>query len=188
MKESLRLIGFALVWILFGMLLSCFVVKCGERGKEKNLPIQSEETRRDTILLFDTIVKREPEAASIKNQGIARRRLPKAESFYGDSLFSYYSPDSLDPKRSLQRDSVDVEIPISQVAYRDSNYQAWVSGFEPRLDSIKIFKTDRIIEIERVIKEKRKHWHIGPTIGYGYTPEGFQPYIGVSLTYSIWGF
>lgn len=84
-------------------------------------------------------------------------------------------------------DSPIVELPIIQRHYADSTYEAWVSGpIDPRLDSLRVFAQTTIIT-KREWKPPKK-WHIGPTIGYGYTPHGFEPYIGVSITYSILSF
>ena len=38
------------------------------------------------------------------------------------------------------RDSIDVPVPIVQKRYDDSLYTAWVSGFEPNLDSIRLYQ------------------------------------------------
>lgn len=84
-------------------------------------------------------------------------------------------------------DSAIVELPTIQRHYADSTYDAWVSGpIDPKLDSLRVYARTEIIT-----KRERwppKHWHIGPTVGFGYTPQGFQPYIGISLTYSIFSF
>lgn len=84
-------------------------------------------------------------------------------------------------------DSAIVELPIIQRHYADSTYEAWVSGpIDPRLDSVKLFAPTTIIT-KREWKPP-KHWHIGVTAGYGYGAKGFQPYIGVGITYSIFSF
>lgn len=173
MKESLRLIGFAMIWVILGFILASCLIKCGGIPTLHNQDM-TEETKRDTVYLTDTIVEIEPIPVSIVSTGIETRKLPVS---IHDTIYKY-----------LPRDSIEVEIPITQVEYSDSNYQAWVSGFEPSLDSIRIFKQKEIITIENLIKEKPKRWHIGPTIGYGYTPKGFEPFIGVSITYSLISF
>lgn len=86
----------------------------------------------------------------------------------------------------LSHDSAAVEIPITQREYEGEGYRAWVSGYDPRLDSLRVYAPTTIIT-KREWKPPKK-WHIGPTIGYGYTPHGFEPYIGVSITYSILSF
>lgn len=176
MKESLRLIAFAMIWVVLGFVIAICLTKCG--SPTPTLPIrggsETVETKRDTVYLTDTIIDVKPVPVNIASTGIETRKLPVS---INDTIYKY-----------LPRDSIEVDIPISQVEYSDSNYQAWVSGFEPRLDSIRIFKQTEVITIENLIKEKPKRWHIGPTIGYGYTPKGFEPFIGVSLTYSLFSF
>ncbi|WP_367617598.1 DUF6808 domain-containing protein [uncultured Muribaculum sp.] len=84
-------------------------------------------------------------------------------------------------------DSVIVELPKIQRHYVDSTYEAWVSGpLDPRLDSVKVFAPTTIISQREWKPPKR--WHIGPTIGYGMTPHGLCPYIGISVTYSLFSF
>ena len=85
-------------------------------------------------------------------------------------------------------DSVKVEIPITQKVYSDSNYTAWVSGFHPQLDSIKL--VNRLVNNSsysfKSVKSQRLVF--GLSAGYGITPKGFQPYLGVGFTFSFYGF
>lgn len=83
-------------------------------------------------------------------------------------------------------DSVAVEIPIVQRHYRDSTYEAWVSGYEARLDSVRVFAPTTVITRREWKPPKR--WHVGVTAGYGYGPRGVQPYVGIGITYSIISF
>lgn len=84
-------------------------------------------------------------------------------------------------------DSAIVELPMIQRHYADSTYEAWVSGpVDPRLDSLRVFAPTTIITRKEWKPPKR--WHIGVTAGYGYGAKGFQPYIGVGITYSIFSF
>lgn len=84
-------------------------------------------------------------------------------------------------------DSAIVELPIIQRHYADSTYEAWVSGpVDPRLDSLRVYAPTTIITKRQWKPPKR--WHIGVTAGYGYGAKGFQPYIGVGITYSIFSF
>lgn len=95
------------------------------------------------------------------------------------SLTENYAQDSA----QIIRDSMDVEIPVTQKHYADSTYDAWVSGYEPNLDSIKVYRntiTERIY-----IQPKVRRWNIGIMGGYGITPKGFQPFLGVGVTYNI---
>lgn len=89
---------------------------------------------------------------------------------------------------TLKIDSVAVEIPITQKVYQDSTYKAWVSGYEPALDSIRIFQpvttiTNTITNTE--IRYKMKRWGIGVQVGAGLTPNKIEPYVGIGVTYNI---
>lgn len=89
---------------------------------------------------------------------------------------------------TLITDSITVEIPITQKVYEDSVYQAWVSGYKPSLDSIKVFQsvttiTHTITNTE--IRYKTKRWGIGVQAGIGVTPNKVEPYIGIGVTYNI---
>lgn len=87
----------------------------------------------------------------------------------------------------LGSDSTTIELPTIQRHYADSTYEAWVSGpLNPRLDSVRVFATTTLITKE--IWKPPKRWHLGVTAGYGYGTKGFQPYIGVGITYSLFSF
>ena len=89
----------------------------------------------------------------------------------------------------MLHDTVLVHLPIEQRQYSDPRYTAWVSGYRPQLDSIRIYKTTEYItkEIKTVAKPKR--WGIGLQAGYGVSLHNGQihpaPYIGVGLSYSL---
>ena len=80
-------------------------------------------------------------------------------------------------------DTAYVELPISQTAYRDSLYTAWVSGYEAKLDSIEVYPTERIITIAERIKPKR--WGVGVQAGVGIGAKGFTPYLGIGVSYNL---
>ena len=56
---------------------------------------------------------------------------------------------------------------VTQKEYRDSNYVAWVSGIEPQLDSIMVFKNTEYvfktstIETVKTIEDKTGKWFTG---------------------------
>ncbi len=80
------------------------------------------------------------------------------------------------------KDSAEVEIPIVQKRYTDSTYTAWVSGYRPSLDSIHVYRQQEIV----TIKEKQRRWNVGISAGYGLTPKGLQPYVGLGVSYRLW--
>lgn len=73
-----------------------------------------------------------------------------------------------------------VYLPITQKEYSNESYHAWVSGYEPSLDSITILPKETVIT-----KYKKKKWGIGVFAGYGISSNGFCPSIGIGLTYTL---
>lgn len=85
------------------------------------------------------------------------------------------------------KDSVFVEVPIEQKVYSDSNYTAWVSGYHPRLDSISI--THQEVSFHKLVNNNgSKRLYLGIQVGYGITPRGMQPYLGLGVSYRFVGF
>lgn len=85
--------------------------------------------------------------------------------------------------KQLRSDSVKVQIPISQKVYEDTLYRAYISGYEPNLDSITI--KQRTTYITHTIRDKESRFRIGLQAGYGLTPKGMMPYVGVGLSYKL---
>lgn len=86
-------------------------------------------------------------------------------------------------------DSADVDIPITQKRYSDSTYTAWVSGYEAKLDSIRVYKKREVVTINKIIKEPPNRFVVSLNIGYGLTPQkGLQPYIGIGVGYKLFSF
>lgn len=83
----------------------------------------------------------------------------------------------------------DTVVNREQAYYEDSLYQAWVSGYRPRLDSLQIFP--RIVtntvtnDIYHTVVPKKKRWGLGVQVGYGY-PNGWYMGIGVSCNLFQW--
>lgn len=76
-----------------------------------------------------------------------------------------------------------VVLPISQKVYRDSSFTAWVSGYRPQLDSIHLHRPTHYIYKSR--PAPRHRWSFGLQAGYGYTPKGFLPYVGVGAAFNF---
>lgn len=67
--------------------------------------------------------------------------------------------------------------------YAGDGYRAWVSGWHPSLDSIAF---ERTATIERIaVPTPPRRFSIGVQAGYGLTPAGPQPYIGLGIAYRI---
>lgn len=124
----------------------------------------------DTLIVHDTIIKPE-----IKDSMIVRYTqviLPVA----GPEI---HTTDTL-------RDSVMVEIPITQKIYQDSVYTAYVSGYDATLDSLYI--RHKIIKETITIREKAHRWGVGIQGGVGTDLRGITPYFGIGISYRLWDF
>lgn len=136
------------------------------KGSNVNKDIAEPDTLR--VVVYDTIPYYKP--------------IPK------DSVVVRYITERL-PVVDSSVDSVAVEIPITQKVYEDSAYTAWVSGYQPSLDSLRIYQQTQTITI--VERDKPKRWSIGVTAGCGMSMHGslrFEPFVGIGLTYNLWSF
>ena len=125
-------------------------------------------TRTDTLVVRDTIIERHP---------------------------VYVTQTKTDTMLVAVRDTVTVRdtayivIKREQNHYRGDNYEAWVSGYRPRLDSIYVFPETRYITNETQVKRKPTKWGIGIQAGYGVAlPDGrpeMAPYIGIGISYNF---
>lgn len=82
-------------------------------------------------------------------------------------------------------DSVEVKVPITQKVYEDSTYTAWVSGYEPRLDSIAVRQRTIKEVITQPVVKKQSRFGFGVGIGAGYGIISHKPdiFAGVMFTY-----
>jgi hypothetical protein len=151
------------------------------------------QTERDTTTFVDTIPYYKPVPKDSAVVRYVTRYLPAAKQ--QDTLLAgnYAQKDGENiPPQGLPTAepsaTLGVEIPITQKHYESEEYSAYVSGYEPQLDSIFVFPKTTVIH-ERTYKPPNK-WHIGITCGYGYgfNSKQAEPYIGIGITYSIFSF
>lgn len=158
--------------LLLAALVLGFILGRGKNGEER----VKERIKTEVVTKYDTIRAAAPKPVHDTIVKWQEARVPK------EHLREV-------TKMTNGSDSVDVTLPITQRMYRDSNYTAWVSGYQPRLDSIhtynKMVYTTRTIE--RTITKPPRKWGIGINAGYGYgiNSKLFEPYIGVGVTYVI---
>lgn len=76
--------------------------------------------------------------------------------------------------------------PREFVVYKDTTYRAVVSGIQPRLDTIDIYRPTITQTITKTIVEKKKtRWGLGVQAGYGYNGSKWSPYVGAGVQYNI---
>ena len=87
------------------------------------------------------------------------------------------------------RDSIEVPIPIEQKRYEDSLYTAWVSGFRPALDSIRLHQPEIITTITETIVKKAPRLSVGLSVGPGVSITGTPQagiFVGFTANYRLW--
>lgn len=83
------------------------------------------------------------------------------------------------------KDSVRIELPIEQKHYsKPLSYDVWVSGYQPRLDSVRTYKnTDfRTITIETTKEIERKRMGVYPYVGVNAWNGNVGGKFGIMLT------
>lgn len=123
------------------------------------------ETVWDTIPVYDTITH--------------RVTIPR------DSVVLRYETVRLPIVDTVRvRDSVFVSVPITQKHYQEDDYEAWVSGFRARLDSLRIYPRSYVVKPRET---KTKRWVISAGVSTGWNPftGRFEPSIGVSVGWKL---
>lgn len=123
--------------------------------------INTVETIRDTVVIMDTIKFDNPTLIYVKTE-----------------------PDT------LYIESIDSTVVMNKETkvYRDSTYEAQISGFQPHLDHIKVFPNKTYITTEKTSYiEKKKHFNHGIQIGVGFGVINRKPdvFVGYGFQYSF---
>lgn len=193
MKDYLKL----LLTVIVSLIAGAFMHKCQSTPGDNP---GGTESKTDTLKVYDTTAYHSPRPQAELATGTREYKLPTRGLAEGiNTLAEARGPDKKGAdgweitegrgpeKTTGTGDSAIVELPIIQRHYADSTYEAWISGpVDPRLDSLRVIARTTIITKREWKPPKR--WHLGITAGYGYGLKGFQPYIGVGITYSIFSF
>ena len=86
-------------------------------------------------------------------------------------------------------DSLEIPIPIEQKRYEDSLYTAWVSGFRPALDSIRLHQPEIVTTITETIVKKAPRLSVGLSVGPGVSIDRDHHmgiYVGFTAQYRLW--
>lgn len=172
--EDLNAIKGIVAHILLVLAVICLIFRCKEQKEAQSI------THIDTtrVVVYDTVTYRQPIAV---DSVVLRYKTIRVEVKEDD----FPKSDDREDNFPTKADSVSVEIPITQKHYADSTYSAWVSGYEPCLDSIQVYPKTEYKTITSTIKDKPKRWGIGIQGGAGYGKGGFTPYIGIGVQYNI---
>ena len=134
----------------------------------------TESVKRDTVRITDTIARYYPQAIDGTVVRYVTKFLPMVRR---DTI------DHVVKVSNMVHDTVAVEVPIESKHYHGKEYDAWVSGYEPSLDSIKVYKETQYIT-ETVTKSKPPNrFTVGLQGGYGYgfKSKTWEPYVGLGI-------
>ena len=166
MQKTLAIIGIVLLAIS-GAVLGWWL-----RGLTQPKPVEP-VIQKDTLYLRDTVEVDRP--------------IPQP--------YPVYLPSDTVRLVTTQHDTVEVMVPMEQKHYSDSLYDAYVSGFKPSLDSLRIYQTTKVVTITEIVKvPEKKRWGIGVQAGMGvqygtiHKQMDVGPYIGVGISYNILSF
>ena len=195
MNRYMEIIGAGLLVLV----LCLCAAKCGSEVPCK--PTENDRgTAEETVTRVDTVAHYVTVARSEVCVGTRVELLPIVTGGFRKTGEAGWRPDSVteEGKRGpdgatsplshvLAGDSAWVEVPVTQREYMAEDYHAWVSGYEPSLDSIYVFPRRDVVTI-REPPDKPRRWGIGVFAGYGVTPQGLQPCAGISINYNLWDF
>lgn len=147
-------------------------------------------------------------AGVLTNQAVSRHSLPVRQSeaisridtvVVRDTVTEYYpSPVAVRtvdtmlvaiPDTVVIHDTTYVALPRESRRYLGDDYEIWVSGFRPSLDSLRVFPETRIVNKNTFSVTPRKRWGVGLQAGCGVSLDGsavrLSPYIGVGVSYDL---
>ena len=179
-----------LTYIVLGLVLGLALSLFWNYKQYRDYREHPTKIEEKTVIRY--VEKKDSMPVAVKENIVGKIKIPirsKTDGFRSDSL-DFCSENAGFCSDSLSSSPDSIEVDRVQKVYSDSTYTAYVSGYEPRLDSIfvreKIIEHS-IVETRTVPTKKFRRWNVGLIGGYGYgfKSKEFEPFIGVGLTISI---
>lgn len=171
--KNLRLLLFHLLLLLAAYAFCRLIVGARQRAESAQHAV-----RRDTLIIRDTLRIDRP--VPVREEVV---RYVTVRVAADSSNLANIGKDSADV---LTDDTAQtVVLPITQQVYHDTAYTAWVSGYAVALDSIEVYPRTLIVRQTAPPAAKPRRWSVGVQGGYGLTPKGLQPYVGVGVGFRI---
>lgn len=156
-----------------------------------------ESVSRDTVRITDTIPHYYPQPVDGTVVRYITRYLPTVRdgiSQYQDGTAKRDTASRIDHFREVTQKvehfadtskMIAVEVPITSKHYGSKDYDAWVSGFEVSLDSIKVYKETQYITEVRTISKPPNKWELDLIGGLDCNTarQDFTPYAGGEILY-----
>ena len=153
-----------LPWILVCLLLGILVwMQCNPYDPS------TVYTKGDTVKLRDTIV----DIVLLP----VKETLKRTDTVYLPILID----TTID--KTVKGDTVPVLIPITSKEYKTDDYRAVVSGYNPTLDFMEVYRDKEIITLSPL--QKKKRWGFGLQVGYSYSRSGW--YVGAGVSWNVIG-
>lgn len=159
----------------------------------------------DTVTVRDTVRITEPSAADSVVTGVIRvpvalptePTVPKAEievfepgrlsEVMDGHAVNKGGSEAQETGKIAGKDTAWAVVPRTQKRYVDSTYMAWISGYEPRLDSIEVYQKTVVVTKRVEGRVKNRRFNVGLTGGFGYGVFTRKPdvWVGVGCTWRI---
>lgn len=135
-----------LIVIVLSLATICVTIKCCKQEPETIIVTQSDTV---VVIKYDTIRFESP---------VYVDRVVK------DTFYVKVNADSV--KKNTQNNAYYVKLEREQLHYSEKNkYDAWVSGFQPRLDSFVIYGKETTTSITKPLKNEKK-WRCYTMLSY----------------------
>ena len=135
--------------------------------------------KRDTVIVYDTIYHNYPKPVDSAVVRYVTKVLPvvKYDTIFRENSATDHFADS--------SNMIAVEVPITSKHYGCKDYDAWVSGYEANLDSIKVYQRTEYITERVTISKPPNKWELDAMAGIDYdvTSQHYSPYAGGELLY-----
>ena len=173
-------------WILVALLVVSIAVNVWMtvRGPEVQTKVEHDTVWKDSVI-------REPVAAeTVRTEMVVYIKLPVGDTQgTGTAVPSKDSTgESQSPCVANGSDSMVIALPIEQKRYEDSLYTAWVSGFQAKLDSIRLRLPEVQTTVTKTVVKPTPLITVGIQAGGGYGVFNRKPdvYIGVGGQINFW--
>ena len=156
-------------WIVLAVLIASIAVNVWQWQHQPEA-----ETRVDHDTVWEDSIIRDPVAAeTIRTDRVVYIKVAVAQPH---------------TRTDTMHDSIEVPVPIIQKRYDDSLYTAWVSGYEPNLDSIRLYQPTIVETVTKTIVKPSPLITFGVQAGAGWGVFHRQPdvYIGFGGQINLW--
>jgi len=171
-----------IIYWIASFLLGCIVGACLREKEERT----DGESVRDTVIdtvRYDMPVARDSAVVRYIKVVVPVKKDTETSGNYAQNSAEIMHGEPC-PALAVDSDSVSVVLPVTQKHYKDSAYDAWVSGYMPRLDSIRVYQRT----ITNTIRRKQQRLSVGVVGGYGFgmSSRRCEPFIGIGVSYRLY--